>query len=288
MRKILFLVFLGCLLYIAQAVHLDAQVPWGIQNHFDDALSRMDDAFARQEATEEDAYYLGRAVAANILANYKPYTQKPELTSYLNRICQTIVINSAYPVNFNGYRVIILDSPEFNAFASPGGHIFITRGIVEAAVSEDMLAAIIAHELAHIMLNHSISIIDDIRLLDDMSAIADRAASFAGNSESARRLLYFRNSVDTVINALFINGYSRDQEFEADMGAVVLLAASGYSPSALVEMLKLLTRVQGSQMGGFNTTHPKPSERIINAEGWIKQYRIPDTSSYRIPRFNNK
>jgi predicted Zn-dependent protease len=253
-----------------------------------DAFSRMEEAFAQQEATLLDAYYLGRAVAANILNTYKPYTANAALTRYVNSICQAIVINSSYPDVFNGYHVIIIDSPEFNAFASPGGHIFLTRGLVEAAASEDMLAAVIAHELAHIMLKHSLSIIDDLRLYDEMSDAADRAAQLAGNTEAAAKYLYFRNSVAATIDTLMKNGFSQDQEFEADAGAVVLMAAAGYSPAGLLDMLGILQGVQSSQKGGFNATHPSPAQRIENARRYISQYAVQDTRASRTDRFKNK
>jgi len=251
-------------------------------------FSGMEEAFIEDEADRLDAYYLGRAVAANILAAYKPYTANVNLTRYVNSICQTIAINSVYPDFFNGYHVIILDSQEFNAFASPGGHIFLTRGLVEATGSEDMLAAIIAHELAHIMLKHSLSIIEDIRLHDEMSEMAERATQFAGNSEAAAKLTYFRNSVAATIDALVRNGYSQDQEFEADIGAVVLMAAAGYNPISLLEMLNVLQKVQSSQKGGFNITHPSPADRIENARKYVAEYPVQDTRDSRADRFINK
>jgi predicted Zn-dependent protease len=247
----------------------------------DNAVSSTDD-----EMTPEDAYYLGRAVAANILSFYRPYTQNPELTRYLNRICQTIAINSPQPEIFNGYHVIILDSPEFNAFASPGGHILITKRLVDAAASEEMLAAVIAHEFAHILLLHGINIVSDMRLTDTLTATADRAAGIAAReSQEAARAVLFRNSVISLLDVMMKNGYSQAQEFEADTAAITLLAAAGYKPEALVEMLKVLQQIQGSQRGGFNATHPSPADRLINAERMNNRYRIQDTSSYRIPRF---
>ena len=275
--------------FFVQAFHLEGQSRTGTSSLIDDAFSDMDKAFNSMDAefTQEDAYYLGRAVAANILAVYKPYTQDPALTQYLNRICQTLVINTPQAVSFNGFHVIILDSPEYNAFATPGGHIFVTKKLVEAAASEDMLAAIIAHELAHILLKHGIAIINDMKLTDEMTAAANRAADFAGkDNAAAQRLMLFRNSVAKTIDTMLKNGYSQSQEFEADREAVTLLLKSGYDPAALQDMLKILQRVQKSQKGGFNATHPSPADRIANIENL--RYRTQDTRSYRVPRFRNK
>ena len=255
-----------------------------------DPFAGMDKAFgaADQEFTPEDEYYLGRAVAANILAAYKPF-QNPELTQYLNRICQTLVINSTRPEIFSGYYVMILDSPEFNAFATPGGHIFLTRGLVGAAASEDALAAIIAHEISHIILQHGLSIIDDMKINEEMAEMAKQAAAFAGNrNPGAQRALALRNSVSGIVDTMLKNGYSRPQEFEADNAAVALLAASGYDPNGVVEILRVLQRVQNNQRGGFNSTHPTPAERIANIDKQGSRYRVPDTRSFRVDRFKNK
>lgn len=255
-----------------------------------DALSAMDNApAADEEPTLEDEYYLGRAVTANILAAYKPYTLKPELTRYLNRICQTIAINSFQPEIFNGYHVLILDSNEFNSFASPGGHILITRGLLELIPSEDVLAALIAHELAHVLLKHGAGIIADMRLNEGLTSIADRAAGIAAReSNAAARAALFRESVTALCDTLMKNGFSRAQEFEADSAAITFLAASGYDPEGLMELLKILQRVQRTRSGGFNSTHPSPEDRITNAGRMTGRYRVQDTRSYRISRFRNK
>jgi predicted Zn-dependent protease len=260
------------------------------QSFLNDAFSGMDKAFSQMdtEFTPEDTYYLGRTVAANILTIYKPYTGNPELTRYLNKICQTILINSPGFELYNGCHVNILDSPDYNAFASPGGHIFITRGFVEAAASEDMLAAIIAHEMAHILLKHGINMISSMRLNEEMAAAANRAAELTGNSQAARRAMEFRNSITTMMDIMVKNGYSQGQEFEADHKALELLTAAGYDPEALLQVLIILHGIQGSHPGGLYMTHPSPVDRFINAERWIENYRIEDTRSYREPRFRNR
>jgi len=238
-----------------------------------------DDSFS-----SEDAYYLGRAVAANILSSYKLYNNT-ELTLYVNEICQALVINSNYPAPYNGYFVMILDSNEFNAFATPGGHIFITKKMVESTSSEDMLAAVIAHELAHIMLNHGINIINATKVENELSAVADWAASTAARqSPEAARAASFRDSITKTVDILMRSGYSQTQEFEADLEAVVMLTRAGYDPNALIDMLKVLQSARvGAQNGGFYSTHPSPEQRIVNV-GTLR-FSGNDTLRYRAQRF---
>jgi len=260
----------------------------GAQGGMSGAFAEMEKAFAASEpATIEDEYFLGRAVAANILDNYKPYTRNQDLTTYLNRILQALVINSPRPEIFNGYHLMILDTAEFNAFASPGGHIFITRGLVEAAPSEDAIAAIIAHEIAHIYHQHAMSIIDDMKLTEMAGNAAQQAAALQ-NSPSAQRALALRNSVSGIMDTMMKSGFSKPQEFEADSTALKILADTRYDPNGLLEMLRILGNVQRRQNGGFNSTHPTPAERIEKVQPLVRQYRVPDTKASRAPRFKNK
>ena len=122
-----------------------------------DVISAYAKAF--EQITPEQEYYVGRAVGANDLSVYKLQTSTPALTAYINTICNTLVINSSRPDIFNGYYAAILDSDEINAFATPGGHIYITRGLINCTTSEDTLASVIAHEVAHIQLQHGLNAI---------------------------------------------------------------------------------------------------------------------------------
>ncbi|MDR1105166.1 MAG: M48 family metalloprotease [Treponema sp.] len=233
------------------------------------ALSEMDRAFEEAEKDEElspeDEYFLGRAVAAEILKTYPLYDGDSAMVSYLNNICQAIVINSPQPEIFNGYHVGILNTREVNAFATPGGHIFVTRGLLECAPSEDALAAVIAHEIAHIQIHHAAAIIKDQRLVTGLSQTASRAASIASrNADPQQRAALFSRSVAAMVTTLFKNGFSREQEFEADAEAVVLLRSAGYDPSAMLAILEVLEKIQPSKPEGLNSTHPSPAARKAN------------------------
>jgi predicted Zn-dependent protease len=253
------------------------------------ALSQMGGVpAAADEVFPLDAYFLGRAVAANIIGRYRPYTQKPEADRYLNEICAAIAVNSPMPDIYNGYHAMILDAPELNAFATAGGHIFITRGLLETLASEDALAAVFAHEIAHIQLQHSVGLIKSQRITRDLSATADRAAGIAARAASlSERKTLFDNAVRDMVTTLVVEGYTREQEFQADIYAVKLLALAGYSPESLVDVLAILQRTPGT--GGYNGTHPSPAQRIANVRQELTRnkqfYQVPDTASSRSARF---
>jgi len=285
MRKINFILFF--IILIIQTFSLYGQGFPGAQGG-NDPFSVMDKAINDSEKTltPEDEYYLGRSVAANILSVYKLYTSNTTLTRYLNNICQVLVINSSMPAAYNGYYVMILDSREFNAFATPGGHIFITKGLVEAVSSEDALAAIIAHELAHIMLRHGISIIASMKVVNELDLIARQSAVIAGRgNDESRSIQTFRNSINEFMDTMLKSGYSQPQEFEADNIAIELLTSAGYDPRGLLEALEVLQKAQRRQQGGIFSTHPVPSERIANAWQRTAGLTSPNTQSARKARF---
>jgi predicted Zn-dependent protease len=241
---------------------------------------------AAEVITPEQEYYLGRAVAANILSTYKIWNGSPALTAYLNRICNSITVNSPRPDIYNGYHVAILDSNEINAFATPGGHIFVTRGLISVAKSEDALAGVLAHEIAHIQLQHSIKAITTSRITNALLITGTSTAGAALGYDVKELTEVFNESVGQIFNTLVNSGYSQQQEFEADNLALSLLASTKYSPSGLIDMLKELANVQRTQSGGFNKTHPTPAQRISNAEKSIGKYAVPDTRTFRQSRFN--
>jgi predicted Zn-dependent protease len=242
---------------------------------------------AAEEITPEQEYYIGRAVGAHILARYRVDNSKPALTAYLNRIANAIVINSSRPVWYNGCHVAILDSPEINAFATSGGHIFVTQGLLENASSEDALAAALAHEIAHIQLRHSIGAIKTSRITQAVIAAGSSAVTAATHGTSLEELTdIFDESVTDIVSTLINNGYSQTQEFAADALALSLLDSAGYHPASLIDMLRALEKSQPNHPGGFNTTHPSPGDRISRAEQEVRSYTTPDTRAYRRPRFN--
>jgi len=239
---------------------------------------------AAEQITPEQEYYIGRAVAANILATYRIWNGNPALTTYLNNICMAITINSPRPNIYKNYRVAILDSNEINAFATSGGHIFVTRGLLRAAKSEDALAAVIAHEVAHIQLKHGIKAIRSSRI---NQALADVSATAIGNATGmnvSQLTSVFNESVGDIMRTMVNSGYSHVQEYEADNMALTLLASAGYNPLGLVEILQELRKAQ-SRNSGFGKTHPSPAVRITSAERNAGYLRVTDNSASRRTRF---
>ena len=238
---------------------------------------------ALEDITPEQEYYIGRAVSANILGMYRIYDKDWNLILYLNKICGAIVVNSPRPDIYNGYHVAILDTEEINAFASPGGHIFITRGLLACTDSEDSLAGVIAHEVAHIQLQHGLKAIKSARasqaLVQTGAAIADEAMNLGELTST------FTESIGDIVNTMVTSGYSQSQEFDADAKAIKLMAATGYDPAGLITMLRTIEKNYDNSGKGFGKTHPSPTQRITNAEKTLKSNIVADTKAARTARY---
>lgn len=237
-----------------------------------------------EQITPENEYYIGRATAAIILNDYNLYNE-PNLTKYLNKICGAITINSEKPDLYNGYYVAVLDSDEINAMATPGGHILITRGLLKCTSNEEELASVIAHEIAHIQKQHSISAIKTSRFKDLSLNVASLAINESDNDEVKQMMSVFGDSVDDVVSSLVLNGFSQEQEFEADSYALELLNNAGYNPHSIVNMLKTLEQNQANHKRGFVKTHPEPKKRIKKIEKELNSYSKSKTQEERISRF---
>jgi len=251
------------------------------------AISKSSQAIgsAAEEITPQQEYFIGRAVAGNILTTYKLYNGNPALTAYLNSICGAITINSPRPDIYNGYHVAILDSDEINAFATSGGHILVTRGLINATASEDMLAGVIAHEVGHIQLQHSIKAIKSSRITQALMVTGTSAVGAASGMNVNQLTDVFNESVGEIVQTMVSNGYSQTQEYDADNKALSLMASAGYNPQGLIDMLNQLKAVQSKTGGGFNKTHPSPDQRIANAQKSVGKYKVADNSESRKARF---
>jgi predicted Zn-dependent protease len=215
---------------------------------------------ATKALTPENEYYIGRAVGATILTSYKPY-DAATATRYINTLGQALAMVSDMPQTFGGYHFLILDSTEVNAFAAPGGLIFISRGMLRCCRSETALAAVLAHEVGHVELQHGLSSIKKGRYTQDMATVIQESAKASGKV-NPEVMNAFSGSIEDITKTLIVNGYSRGAEKEADAAAVTLMGRIGYNPEGLVAMLKEMeTRVHAGGPG-FGKTHPPPEDRI--------------------------
>ena len=186
-----------------------------------------------EDITPEQEYYIGRAVAATLLQTYRPLNNEAA-QSYINVLGQTLSKASDMPETFGGYHFLILDSHEINAFAAPGGLIFVTRGLLKCCESESMLAAVLAHEIGHVQHKHGLQAIKKSRITSTVTSVGLEHAKSKIDSDLSEITDIFEDSISDIMNTMIKNGYSRSFEKQADRAAVTILSRVGYDARGLV------------------------------------------------------
>lgn len=216
---------------------------------------------AAEDITPEQEYYIGRAVSATILKKYKLY-KNDSLNDYISKVGLLLSLNSKLPYTYGGYSFAVLDSDEINAFAAPSGMIFITKGMLRICDSEDALAAVLAHEIAHVQNRHGIRSIEKGRITSFLTIAAGEGAKQFGGKDVAQITKIFEDSINDIVNTMVTNGYSRAYEYEADKDAIDILKKTGYENYKMLAMLENMKQGLAEHSGGFNDTHPAPQDRI--------------------------
>lgn len=293
--SIIFIIVLSLLLsscssimYIASVTAEVAGMTGVIDQNVAHSISKSTESIgnAAEVITPEYEYIIGKQVAANLLGQYPLYSNN-EATKYLNYICQSMVIHSEKPNLYKGYFVGILDSDEINAFATSGGHILITKGLLKCADTEDAIAAVIAHEIAHIQLQHSIKAIKASRAtMATLATLSATAVTLSNGAEDTVEFLQFLDSsVNEAISTLVDSGYSVSHELAADKKALELMNNAGYDTSCMNDMLSLLEENSKTKVTGFVKTHPTPEKRKNNLKTEYKKYSVFTPKECRTQRF---
>jgi len=238
------------------------------------------------EITEEEEYYIGRTVSALILSKYPVY-RNDALTKYINTVGYSVVVYSDRPEIYAGYHFLILDSEEVNALSAPGGFIFITKGILTRCRDEEMLAAILAHEVGHVSAKHGLQSIKKSRLIDAFKLIGQEATQRYGPEKLAQLTSIFEDVLGDIVETLIERGYDRKYEYEADKISVKVSSRTGYSPQGLVEFLQtMVDNTSKTGPKGWFKTHPSAKDRMGRAKKEMAALvAVPEKESVRTTRF---
>ncbi len=233
-------------------------------------------AFNGATSTEQaPAAATGTAPDATIVQAYGGVYHNTQLERSLARIVSRLIAASEDPAR--SYSITILNAAAINAFAVPDGHLYVTRGLIALANDSSELAAVLAHEMAHVTADHATERRNQAlaeAILDDTvaNAVQDPAAAQAAVTASQRTLA----------------GFSRQQELEADAIGIATLARAGYDPYAAARFLTTMSRyqsyrtavgIQQDQLPDFLATHPSNQERIDAATAVAQQYGPPGTGA---------
>lgn len=252
-----------------------------------DSIEKTSTAVAKsfEDITPEQEYYIGRTIGAVITNKYKPY-QNEQANGYINVMGQALSKYSDMPETFGGYHFLILDSDEINAFAAPGGLIFVSRGLLKCCKDEDAVASVLAHEIGHVQLKHGVKAIKSSRYTAAATAIGVGAAKSFGGQELASLTTAFEDSITDITSTLISSGYSRSSEKDADEAAVAIMKRAGYNPTALVSMLEMMEKRMKPDGLDFAKTHPSPQSRIEVVKDAIGGSAKADENAARLARFN--
>jgi predicted Zn-dependent protease len=244
--------------------------------------------------SEADEMRTGRQTAAEIGKEYSTY-DLPTLQNYVNEIGQKLAKNSHRPKL--DYYFTVVDSPQVNAFALPGGYIYVTRGILAYLNSEAELAAVLGHEIGHVTARHSVR--------QYSAATAANAAATIGGlvagifvPQLGGQLAQGVQSLLGLTGSVLLSGYGRSHELEADRLGAEYLARSGYDPQAMIKVIGVLKNQElfdveaAKQEGreprryhGVFATHPDNDTRLQEVVAEAKQYVQPSAIDDRRGEF---
>jgi len=209
---------------------------------------------ATTEIDEPREIEIGEGVASNLLGA-APLVANANLQKYVNLIGRWLASQTErpdLPWNFG-----VLDSANVNAFATPGGSVFITRGLLQKMHSEAELAGVLAHEISHVLRKHHLKAIQKNAGAGLMGDMVGEATKNNSNRESLGKIVNFGTE-------MYARGLDKSDEFEADRMGVVIAARAGYDPYGLPAVLQTLqgAKPQDSDVALMFKTHPSPSDRL--------------------------
>lgn len=221
----------------------------------------------RVSLTPEQEVAMGLQSAPSMAAEFGGLYQDPQAQQAIKQIGQKLVRNSdaaRSPYQFDFH--ILADTRTINAFALPGGQIFITVALLQRLGTEDEVAGVLAHEIGHVVGRHSAEQMATQELMQGLAGAATIALSEPG---SERGSAYIAQYVANMLNLK----YGRDDELESDDFGVKYMIQAGYNPEALIQVMKVLAEASGGNAPPeFASTHPSPANRVEKIKNAIARY----------------
>lgn len=201
--------------------------------------------------SQEDEIAIGRQIAGNLLGA-APLVKDARLQKYVNDVGSWVATQSERPGL--PWHFGVIDSADINAFAAPGGYIFVTRGLYRLLNNEAQLAGVLAHEIGHVIRQHHLKLLQQSRLIDlGGQAIAKQV----GDNSGAQKVI--GSGAEVIARSL-----DKNAEFESDRIAVVLCTRAGYETYAFPEVLQLIGHFakDDGNVALLFKTHPLPDDRL--------------------------
>ena len=207
--------------------------------------------------TIEDEKKLGKEFYEN-LENNKILYHNTRVEEYITKLGMIIV--STIPKSPFEYHFSVIKSSAVNAFATPGGYVYVNLGLINLVENESELASVLAHETAHVNARHIADIVDKSTKVNIATLAAVLAGAFLGGGDVTAAVTSFSMAAATTLNLQ----YSREHEEEADRLGMSYMAKAGYDMSSMLDFLKIMrqTEYYSSNIPSYFLTHPGTDERI--------------------------
>ncbi|HEX6044058.1 MAG TPA: M48 family metalloprotease [Pyrinomonadaceae bacterium] len=225
------------------------------------ALAQTQIKYHSNKYSVQDDVQLGRQAAQEAEQQF-PLMRDAQIQSYVERVGSRLV--SAIPSQFQHpefrYTFRVVNARDINAFALPGGPMYVNRGMIEAARTEGEMAGVMAHEISHVALRHGTAQATKGQKYGLLAGIAGIAGTILGGQGVGQ--------LAQAPFAVYLLKFSREYETEADVLGAQILARAGYDPRDLANMFQTIQRQGGGGGGGFLSDHPSPNDRYerINRE----------------------
>jgi predicted Zn-dependent protease len=218
--------------------------------------------------TPEQEVALGLQAAPEMEQQFGGLDPDNALQQRVSQVGQRLASRSAASSTPYRYEYHALDDSEtINAFALPGGQIFITEGLLSRLKTEGQLAGVLGHETGHVVARHGAEHIAKQKLTEGLTGAAV-LATYDPNDPNSRGSA----AVAAMIGQLVTMKFGRQDELEADKLGVRLMSEAGYDPRSMIDLMKILEESsQGNRPPEFFSTHPNPENRIARIEEAIKQ-----------------
>ncbi len=207
-----------------------------------------------------------------LLQQYYPLVRDPYLNAYINTVGQNLV-KQLGPQPFQ-YRFFILEDPSYNAFAVPGGYIFVNSGIIRLMDREDELAGVLAHEITHVHQRHMAKRMEKAKFTTISTLLGALAAVLLGGTLAAPILMGAAAGAETAMLA-----YSREDEKEADTLGFKWLTMAQYDPHYMMTVFRKMDRQRWFEPGNipvYLKTHPELSSRIVDLAHLTDSHQVPE------------
>ncbi|MBU0993342.1 MAG: M48 family metalloprotease [Proteobacteria bacterium] len=237
-------------------------------------LGGAGDLLASQKDIDyESEFAIGESLALEGFQRYGLPVKDKELQKYMSLIGRSVARNSSRPDI--PYYFVAVNSPLYNAFACPGGIIFISSTLIKSMKNEAELACVIAHEISHVTHKHALNTIKRAKMFEGMGKISQ--ATMKGKDSKK-----FQNVIGGLQDVLFEKGLDKNMEFEADLSGLDLAYKAGYNPKEFVRVLNMLKENEknAEKKGSWYSTHPPLPERIKKCQDKLKSF--PDAGTLAV------